>query len=113
MLISATEWQFKKVTFYLEILTLFRTIVSLYFAIVRKKKSELWDKKSQLPFYLFFQWQKQASIINSHKCEGGTKYIYFFFFEQTANPKPNLSHWFNQCYTGLFNKQIQFQNLHT
>jgi len=30
--------------------------------IVRKKETELWEKKSQLPFLFFILWQKQASI---------------------------------------------------
>ncbi len=29
---------------------------------LQEKKSELSDKKSQLPFLVFIQWQKQASI---------------------------------------------------
>ncbi len=29
-----------------------------------EKKSELWNKKSQLPFYFFIQWWKRASIHN-------------------------------------------------
>ncbi len=38
--------------------------VSLYLCklAITRKKSELSDKKSQLPFLVFIQWQKQASI---------------------------------------------------
>ncbi len=34
-------------TFYLTILIFFLAIASLYLTILREKKSELWDKKSQ------------------------------------------------------------------